>query len=63
MRRQPHPIGCFTDKQRVPNPRPQPREQLFGQDDPGRIADLGDFEWCDRTGVITEALPIGNPTA
>lgn len=34
-------------------------EKLLGQDDPGRIPDLGDFEGGVHTEVITECVRYG----
>ena len=50
---QPHAIGRLGQKELVPRPHAQPRQHILGQDDPGRIADLRDFERLVHTGVIT----------
>ncbi|KAG5720574.1 hypothetical protein E4T56_gene20888, partial [Termitomyces sp. T112] len=49
----PDAIRRFGYKQRVTHPSAQLGEQFLGQDDTGRIADLGDFEANVHTMVIT----------
>lgn len=50
---QPHAVRRFCQMQRISRPHPQARKHFLGQDDPGGVADLRDFEWFVDTGVIT----------
>ena len=51
----PDAVGRFGDIERITHPRTEPRKQLLGQDNPGGIADFGDFDGHVHTGVITQA--------
>lgn len=48
-------VRRLDDVKRVAYAGPQPREQLFGQDDASGITDLGDFEGIVHSRVITRS--------
>ena len=48
---------CHTGRNKlIANNRTEMVEDLLGQDDPGRIANLGDFERSDHTSVVTRIV-------
>jgi hypothetical protein len=52
------PVRCLGDGQDLRDRGTKTREQVLGQHDAGRIADLGDFELAVHTRVMT---PRGSP--